>query len=72
MFFIYWISFVVLIVLYRRGYFLLEGFISIGKFVFLISVIYIVVYIIRGINFNVCIYILERGVGGGGLKRLKY
>ena len=46
--FTYWTSPVVLSVLYRRGYFSTEGLISIGKFVFSISVIYSVAYITRG------------------------
>nr|XP_022324622.1 protein ABHD16A-like isoform X1 [Crassostrea virginica] len=48
--FTYWTSPVVLSVLYRRGYFSTEGLISIGKFVFSISVIYSVAYITRGVG----------------------
>lgn len=46
--FTYWTSPVVLTVLYRRGYFSTEGLITIGKFVFSISVIYTVAYLTRG------------------------
>lgn len=69
--FTYWTSPVVLTVLYRRGYFSSEGLISIGKFAFSISVIYTVAYITRGINFNACIYILEREGGVEAIKVLK-
>ncbi|XP_033729760.1 phosphatidylserine lipase ABHD16A-like [Pecten maximus] len=46
--FSYWTSPVVLSLLYRRGYFSLDGMVSLGKLGFSLSVIYLVAWLLRG------------------------